>query len=471
MALDASVFNALAMPRKSAIDYRDQYGAADQQYASNALAIQKAQADAADAALARGDQMAYRNALAALPADATPDQAISAAQNTRTPLGMTQAQTMRKAQLDATKTQADIGHLGAQTRAQDSTATLNAAKTDKEKHDLQQSKLTQHLQGLFAVNDPQAAAAWLDKASQLDDADYSPEQVAGVKQMLAQNPAAFSQWKLGAMNRGMTIVQQREQAMKDAELARQKQADLVKAANENIIIDPATGQPSINAPLVQAKKDIAAKGANNVNVKVDTKLGDSVAQQVGPMMKESYETATGARQQIGTADQLIKAIDSGKVIAGPGADVRLKLAQIGSSLGITGKDTEEQIANTRAAIQGLAQSTVAARASLKGQGQVSDYEGRLLQKAASGEVSDLTPQEIRQIALVNKRLAAQQVTLHNARVSKLKGNPTTAPLADFYEAIPLTGDPQAAPASPSAPSALPSMSDIEAAIARKQGKK
>jgi hypothetical protein len=264
MALDASVFNALAMPRKSAIDYRDQYGAADQQYASNALAIQKAQADAADAALARGDQMAYRNALAALPADATPDQAISAAQNTRTPLGMTQAQTMRKAQLDATKTQADIGHLGAQTRAQDSTATLNAAKTDKEKHDLQQSKLTQHLQGLFAVNDPQAAAAWLDKASQLDDADYSPEQVAGVKQMLAQNPAAFSQWKLGAMNRGMTIVQQREQAMKDAELARQKDADRVKAANEKIVLDPVTGKPSVNTPLVNANAQIAAAGAAQI---------------------------------------------------------------------------------------------------------------------------------------------------------------------------------------------------------------
>lgn len=193
-----------------------------------------------------------------------------------------------------------------------------------------------------------------------------------------------------------------------------------------------------------AQWDMERKRAAGTNVKIENALGGGIASQVGPMMKESYETANGAQQQIGTSDQLIRAIDSGKTITGPGANLRLRWAQLAQALGVGGKDTAEQIANTRAAIQGLAQSTVAARAALKGQGQVSDYEGKLLARAASGDIEDLTAAEIKQIAQVNKRLAQTQIELHNKRVMKLRQDPNTAPLANFFDIVTPTQVPQGA---------------------------
>ena len=168
-------------------------------------------------------------------------------------------------------------------------------------------------------------------------------------------------------------------------------------------------------------------------VQVNNKMGESVAQQVGPIMKESYESAGGAQTQLGVADRLIKAIDSGNVFTGPGASLRLRAAQLGQSLGIGGNSSAEAIANTRATIQGLAQSTLSARSQLKGQGQVSDYEGKLIQRAASGDIDEMTAPEIKQLAQVNQRLSQQVIAQHNARVSKLRGNEATAAIADMYE--------------------------------------
>jgi hypothetical protein len=124
------------------------------------------------------------------------------------------------------------------------------------------------------------------------------------------------------------------------------------------------------------------------------------------------------------------------VFTGPGATFRLFGAQVGQTLGVGGTDTAESIKNTRAAIQGLAQATVSARGQLKGQGQVSDFEGKLLEKASSGNVDDMTANEIKQIAEVNKRLAKQLVEQHNNVIGKLKANDVTAPLATMFELPP-----------------------------------
>lgn len=180
-------------------------------------------------------------------------------------------------------------------------------------------------------------------------------------------------------------------------------------------------------------KEQKRAGAASTSVKVENQMGTGLAKEVGPMVKESYDSAKGAQQSITNADSLIKAVDSNKLYAGPGATLRLKGAQIAQALGVGGKDAAEKIANTRSVIQGLAQATVAARGQLKGQGQVSDYEGKLLSRAASGDVDDLTQQEIKQIATVNKRLSQQVVSNHGQFIKKLKGDQTTAPIANMFD--------------------------------------
>lgn len=174
-------------------------------------------------------------------------------------------------------------------------------------------------------------------------------------------------------------------------------------------------------------------GASQVNTKIENQLGGGLAKEVGPMVKESYDAARGAQQAIATADSITKAVDSNKLFTGPTATLRLKGAQLAQTLGIGGKDDAEKIANTRTAIQGLAQSTLASRGQLKGQGQVSDFEGRLIERAASGDIDNMTAGEIRQIAQVNKRLAQQVLSNHGQFISKLKDDKTTAPMANMFE--------------------------------------
>lgn len=206
----------------------------------------------------------------------------------------------------------------------------------------------------------------------------------------------------------------------------------------SLIVKGPDGKPQINQLAFDVKKTLAQLSAPSMSVKVDNKMGEGVAKEIGPMAKESFDAARGANQQISTADSLIKSVESGKILTGPGATFRLRGLQIGQALGVTGTDATEVISNTRSAVQGLAQSTLAARKQLAGQGQVSDNEGRLLERAASGNIDDMTASEIKQIAVVNKRLAQMQVQSHKAFVSKLKAKDSTAALADMFD-IPEAG--------------------------------
>jgi hypothetical protein len=176
-------------------------------------------------------------------------------------------------------------------------------------------------------------------------------------------------------------------------------------------------------------------GASNTNVKIENALGGGIAKEIGPMAAASAQQANGAIQQLQTSDQIIKAVDSNTVLSGPGATFKLRGLQIGQVLGVGGKDASESISNTRSVIQGLAQATVAARGALKGQGQVSDFEGRLLEKAASGNIDDMTADEIRQVAVVNKRLSNQLIGQHKKFIGKIAEHkdPAISGLAQFFD--------------------------------------
>jgi hypothetical protein len=242
------------------------------------------------------------------------------------------------------------------------------------------------------------------------------------------DPAQLSAYAADQQRRGMSMVQKLEQAMKEREYGLKERKQTQDERNDVILPDG-----RVNQPLVDSKQRVAKAGASNVNVKVEAKMGESLAKEIGPMAEASYSKAQGAQQQIENADSLIKAVEEGKAYTGPTANARLRLAQIGATMGIAGKTTEEKILNTRAAIQGLAQATVAARGALKGQGQVSDYEGRLLQKAASGEIDDMTGPEVVAVANVNKRLAQLQIRQHGEFVEKMRKHPSAAPLVDLFE--------------------------------------
>jgi hypothetical protein len=178
-----------------------------------------------------------------------------------------------------------------------------------------------------------------------------------------------------------------------------------------------------------------AKGVN-VSTKVEAKIGDSLAGQVGPMVKDTYTQAQGAVQQADAANRIIKAVDSGKIIAGPLAGGRMKIAQIGQMLGVSGKDESEVIARSREIIRGLSELTLQGRKQMTGQGAITESEGKLAEKAMSGDIADLTPAEIRQLASASARVAKFNYENHQINLQSLSQDPSTASLAKFYKVAP-----------------------------------
>ena len=181
----------------------------------------------------------------------------------------------------------------------------------------------------------------------------------------------------------------------------------------------------------------AKAGATNVSTKVETKMGDSLASQVGPMVKDTYTAAQGAVQQADAAQRIIKAVDSGKIIAGPLANGRMTVAQIGQMVGVTGKDDAETIARSREVIRGLSEMTLQGRKQMTGQGAITESEGKLAEKANSGDINDLTPAEIKQLARASARAAKFIYSQHQDNLTNLQSNPDTSKLAGFYKVRPM----------------------------------
>jgi|GEM_PF-3707948 len=179
--------------------------------------------------------------------------------------------------------------------------------------------------------------------------------------------------------------------------------------------------------FVEYETALKRAGAPSVSVSMDKGL----AAQVGPMMKESKEKTIGAIKEIDAANQVIGALDSNKMFTGPLANQRLSVAQLGSTLGVGGKDLPDKINNTRAAIQGLAEITLQGRQEMRGQGAITESEGKLAERAKSGDIS-LTPGELKQLAGAAKRAGEYTYNQHQSQLQAMSQHPETRQLIPYY---------------------------------------
>lgn len=151
----------------------------------------------------------------------------------------------------------------------------------------------------------------------------------------------------------------------------------------------------------------------------DTLLDKEMVTKMSGDIQASAVRAQSAQSSMRIADQLSQALDSGKVTAGPAATSRIYLTQIGNLLGVAGDDG---LIATRGAIQSMAKLAIEARGGLKGQGSISDYEGKTLEKGATGNINDLTVPEIRVIVSAAKKIGALNVAQHNELMKRASGN-------------------------------------------------
>lgn len=233
----------------------------------------------------------------------------------------------------------------------------------------------------------------------------------------------------------------------------QQGAPLVKAPEGTVV--GADGGIRYDPGLLQDKKALAAAGrpVTNVNVNTNKTLLNEVAQGLGGQLDAGLAGANAAVSSIQSARGLRQALDSGKVITGPGADTRILLTRLGSTLGLVGKDAEETLARTTEAIQNLAQGELQAAQGMKGQGAITDAERVLLKRAASGDIS-MTEGELRALTKAIERNASARISQHQTNTQRLKAVPGGESLIPFYQAPQVPqASPASAPAAPAQPAA------------------
>jgi hypothetical protein len=171
------------------------------------------------------------------------------------------------------------------------------------------------------------------------------------------------------------------------------------------------------------------KGTNiSVNA-TNTPAGKSLAEPVGKRAEASLVKAEGAADIMNTANTVREALNTGNVIAGPGAGIRTKFAQV---LELAGVGDKEKLIATRTAIQGMADLTLQSRAELKGQGQITDAETKLLERARSGDIADMTIAELQTVVNVSQRLAGRLRSNHQTLMDTMKNDPAAADVFKYY---------------------------------------
>jgi hypothetical protein len=163
----------------------------------------------------------------------------------------------------------------------------------------------------------------------------------------------------------------------------------------------------------------AAKGGTDISLKVGEKQGEAFTKPIAEQVDASFTKAMSAVESQKTLEGFKQRLNDPKLIAGAGANARLAIEQVAQLFGGDGAD----LAATRDVIQGLAELTIASRGMLKGQGQVTEYEQKTLEKARSGDIS-LTVPELKALVKVFTRMNKAQYDAHGStlrRLSKIKG--------------------------------------------------
>lgn len=215
----------------------------------------------------------------------------------------------------------------------------------------------------------------------------------------------------------------------------------INSPNKPFGIGP-DGKPVANTAFQQYELNKAAAGAarvnNNVAVNTEKSLLNEIAGGVGKQVDASLSAAKGAASTISTLNNLDAALSSGKIMAGPATAPAQIALQLGTQLGLGGKNAQETLQNTRAAIQAMAQLELDAAGQMKGQGQITESERAILRKAASGDINMTLP-ELKTLSAVSRRTAQARIQQHNQNVQPLLQNPNASAVAPFLTVQPPQG--------------------------------
>jgi hypothetical protein len=203
------------------------------------------------------------------------------------------------------------------------------------------------------------------------------------------------------------------------------------------------GTPAYMQALQQlGRKRTSHQPGTTVHVGGDKEFGKVFAGEAAKMLGESRDQAKAAASTLQSLGRMEQALKNGALI-GPTSKFQTFGLQLGEMMGVAGKDGQEKLANTRTMIQGAAQLNLDGAAALKGQGQVTEFERKLVEKAAGGGVDEMTAPEMTALIGVLRKVNSAKVSGHADRLKRV--HPQFSPFVPFYE-VPMPQDEQAAPA-------------------------
>lgn len=289
-------------------------------------------------------------------------------------------------------------------------------------------KMDEELRELRAKRRSAEAGARVDEAK--TEAILGPEQPIGAQPAPAVIPSA----EKGQHDLMLGVNSPEARAVEE----KQKNAPRTAIADAQVEFIASKDYSLRNAAKVAAKhpgvtvQDVM-KATEDPNKPLIKMPSSGLAPAVSERIEASASAAEGAINTIDSVYRLQDAIKTGNIRLGPGATLLNKADQVAQILGVAGKNTQERLINTRMAIRSLAQFAVSARKQLKGQGQVSDYEGKLIQRAEAGEIDDFTDTDLTAFLGVTERMATRTYDSHSNMLKVLRKTESGSEYVPFFE--------------------------------------
>lgn len=185
---------------------------------------------------------------------------------------------------------------------------------------------------------------------------------------------------------------------------------------------------------VRAEMERQAKaGATNVTVSTGQTFGKEIAKGIAESVQNTFNQATAASDTLGTIETLKPILAGGQVFSGPLSNQQLLLARVGTSLGVAGQDTQQKAQNTVVAMQQLAGLELQAASAMKGQGAITENERSLIARAAGGDLTKFTANEVQALLGALEKTAKFKIQAHQRNIQTLRKKPEFQDLVDLYE--------------------------------------
>ena len=177
-------------------------------------------------------------------------------------------------------------------------------------------------------------------------------------------------------------------------------------------------------------KKISAPGTSVVVNAGQKALLTDVGKNVAESINNTFVAAQSAQSTLRTIENIRPLIKAG-VYSGPLSTAPKVLDQLATSLGITGKDDSERLKNTAVAMQGLANIELQAAQSIKGQGAVTDFERKLIERAAAGNLQTFTQAEVLALLSGLEKTSRYKIQAHEKNLGRLRTVKDAEGFADF----------------------------------------